>query len=363
MLIQTPWMARMVPHQQRLEVLMAGVVRWGSDVGSWSAPRMARSFHEALGVSFASANPQKYVDALLYGLTLARGAKVTSFDLPPDAAAVSFAICDQVTNEVHKVPQKRQTTTLAKSRATPKKGGASGGTIPMQVDYGNIGAGGGDTGGGTKAPESTGEVAHEEDEEMTHKRPSYRNARWLRKRPGAARWTQKMCRLLEGWIGSDEDGLEHHLGSMIEELWQVLLGCDKSRKDALKSRIKEHEKKRKAKERKQRKKEKKRHKKSMKSKRHQKWSSRGSSSGSSFSDNGSSGSGSSPSSMDDSSSSSGRSSKSRKSAAPQRPSNQPEFKWIDGKRHFKSRKTGDWVNCEGPPQKRLPGLWRPPLVV
>ena len=206
MLIQTPWMAHMVPHQHRLEVLMAGVAGWGLDVGSWSAPRMARSFHEALGISFASADPKKYVDVLLHAVTPAWGAEVTSFDLLPDAAAMSFAICDQVTQEVHKVPQKRQTTTPAKSRSTPKKGGASGGTIPMQVDNGNIGAGGGDAGGGTEAVEGAGDVAHEEDEEMTHKRPSYSNARWLRKRPGAPRWTQKMCRLLEGWMESDEDG-------------------------------------------------------------------------------------------------------------------------------------------------------------
>ena len=279
---------------------------------------MARSFHEALGISFASADPQKYVDILLYGLTLAWGAEVTSFDLPPDAAAVSFAICDQATQEVHKVPQKRQTTTPAKSRSTPKKGGPSGGLIPMQVDDGNIGAGGGDAGGGegTEAVEGAGDVAQEEDEEMTHKRPSCRLARWLRKRPGAPRWTQKICRLLEGWMESDEDGSEHDLGSMIEELWQVLLDCDKSGKVALKSRIKEHKKKRKAKERKRRQKEKKKHKKSTKSKRHKKWSSRGSSSGSSSSDSGSSGSDSSSSSTDDSSSSSGQSSKSRKSAAP-----------------------------------------------
>ena len=147
----------------------------GVRCGIMVAPRMARSFHEALGISFASADPQKYVDVLLYGLTLAWGAEVTSFDLPPDAAAVSFAICDQVTQEVQKVPQKRQTTTLAEPRSTPKKGGASGGSIPMQVDDGNIGAGGGDAGGGTEAVEGAGDVAQEEDEEMTHKRPSYRN--------------------------------------------------------------------------------------------------------------------------------------------------------------------------------------------
>ena len=60
---------------------------------------MARAYHEALGVSFQSADPQKYLDALLYGLTLARGTEITSFNLTPDAAAVSFAICDPLSKE------------------------------------------------------------------------------------------------------------------------------------------------------------------------------------------------------------------------------------------------------------------------
>ena len=50
LLIQTPRMARMVPHQHRLDVLMAGVAGWGSEVGLRSAPKMAQLYHEALGV-------------------------------------------------------------------------------------------------------------------------------------------------------------------------------------------------------------------------------------------------------------------------------------------------------------------------
>ena len=98
-LIQTPWMARMVPLQHRTEVLMARVAGWGPHGGAWSPAHMARAFHEALGVSFQSADPQKYLDALLYGLTLAWGTEVTSFNLILDAAAISFAICDMVSKE------------------------------------------------------------------------------------------------------------------------------------------------------------------------------------------------------------------------------------------------------------------------
>ena len=51
-LLQTPWMARMVPLQHRLEVLMSGVAGWGPRATQWSPTQLARSFHEALGVSF-----------------------------------------------------------------------------------------------------------------------------------------------------------------------------------------------------------------------------------------------------------------------------------------------------------------------
>ena len=49
-------------------------------------------------------------------------------------------------------------------------------------------------------------AAEEEDTQaaMAHKQPSYKNARWLRKRPGAPRWTRKLCRLLEGLMEADE---------------------------------------------------------------------------------------------------------------------------------------------------------------
>ena len=56
LLRQTPWMALMVPHQHRLEVLMLGVINCGTEVGPWLAPKMARSCHEALWVSFSSAD-------------------------------------------------------------------------------------------------------------------------------------------------------------------------------------------------------------------------------------------------------------------------------------------------------------------
>ena len=60
-----------VGDPRECRVLMAGVAGWGPDGGAWSPAHMARAYHEALGVPFHSADPQKYLDALLYGLNLA----------------------------------------------------------------------------------------------------------------------------------------------------------------------------------------------------------------------------------------------------------------------------------------------------
>ena len=298
-LLQTPWMARMVPLQHRTEVLMVGVAGWAPEGGAWSPAHMARAFHEALGVSFQSTDPQKYLDALLYGLTLAGGTEVTSFNLPQEAAAVSFAICDMVSKEPAKSGTRKYVGSQAGTKSTPKKQPPSDKKHGMAINgetRRREGRAGGDAGDGAEEEESIRP-------EMTHKEPSYKNPRWLRKRPGAPRWTQKLCRLLEDLMEADETEEETDVGAIVYEVWKILLDCDKSGKDALKSKIKEHKKKQKHKEKKQRKKERRKEKKGRKSSKRGKGrrgsptsTSSSSDSSSSDSDSGSSSSGSSSSS-------------------------------------------------------------------
>ena len=113
-------------------------------------------------------------------------------------------------------------------------------------------------GGSTKVGCTAGTGAEEDEEvrpEMTHKEPSYKNAPWLRKRPGPPGLTQKIRRLLEDLMEADETEAETDMGAVVHDLWRILLDCDKSGKDTLKTKIKEHKKKQKHKEKKQRKKE------------------------------------------------------------------------------------------------------------
>ena len=66
-------------------------------------------------------------------------------------------------------------------------------------------------------------------------------------------------------MDADETEAETDVGAVVHELWKILLDCDKSRKDALKSKIREHKKKQKHKEKKQRKKKRRNEKKGRKS--------------------------------------------------------------------------------------------------
>ena len=77
------------------------------------------------------------------------------------------------------------------------------------------------TGGNAHTRGATGDGAEDEGEsrpELTHKEPSYKNARWLRKRPGAPRWTQKICRLLEGLMEVDEVAEEVDMGEVVDDV-------------------------------------------------------------------------------------------------------------------------------------------------
>ena len=274
---------------------------------------------------------------LLYGLTLAWGTEVTSFHVAPEAAAVSFAICDVMTREPTRAANKRYAGTQPGARSTPKK-------QPPEEKFHNMAVDHEATGGDAQARGASGDGAEDEEgehrPELTHKEPSYKNARWLRKRPGAPRWTQKICRLLEGLMEADEIAEDVDMGTVVDDLWGILLDRDKAGKDALKTKIKEHKKRQKQKEKKQRKKERRKEKKGRKASKHKKGRRGSTDSTSSSSSTDSSSDSDSHSSSSGSSGSSRKSSRGQKDKGGQRSANQPEFKWIDGKRHFKSKKSG-----------------------
>ena len=58
----------------------------------------------------------------------------------------------------------------------------------------------------------------------SHKRADMRTTKIIRKRPGAPRRSQKLCRVLRGWLADEqEDGPQ--LVDMVQEIWKVILDC------------------------------------------------------------------------------------------------------------------------------------------
>ena len=151
---------------------MAG---WSPQGGFWGPSNMVRAFHEAVGVSFLSTDPQKCMDALLYGLTMSWDTKVTSFNLNPDAAAVSFPICNVVSKEPTGLEGRKYASATKGSRMTPKKQAVAERGLGMAIDDKQKG----DHGNAGTATCTGSGVAGDDDEgqqEMTHKEPNYKNA-------------------------------------------------------------------------------------------------------------------------------------------------------------------------------------------
>ena len=170
-------------------------------------------------------------------LTLAWGTEITSFNLRPDAAAVTFAICDLVSRELPRPGCQKYAGAQSGTRSTPKNLPPTEKCQGMAVDEET-------KGGNTQVGGTAGVRAGEEKEirpETMHAQPSYKNARWLIKMPRVARWTQILCRMRRAsWIRMRRTPRQT-LGQ-----WCVIserfCQCDKSGQDALKTKIKEHEK-------------------------------------------------------------------------------------------------------------------------
>ena len=188
-------------------------------------------------------------------------------------------------------------------------------------------------------------------EVVNHAKVLSKNMKMLRKRPGAPKYVRHFVRLISELAEGHDGAVE--FGPVEVKIWEVLVKCDEKGKKHLKDeekirRSKEKEHKKKEKRRARKKGEKERKSKKKKSSKLGKWSD---SSSDSLSTSDSSSSSSSDDSSDMDSSSSGDR-KDRRGGGVERRSrpSQFEFRWINGKKHFRMR-NGQWQDCSGPPSK------------
>ena len=184
----------------------------------------------------------------------------------------------------------------------------------------------------------------EEEEERPYEVLNLENARKIRKRPGAPKWTVRLSKALRDYLQQPERAEEHSLANAI---WEVMRKMDRQGSAYLKEEWKKKHKKEKKRRRKERKKAKKAGHKSKKGK-GRKSRDTESSSGSS-SDSGTSSDSSS------SSQSSGRSGR-RKATQPASAGRKGkvEIRVVDGRREFWSKKSQRWIDCTNPPEVPCP---------
>ena len=171
---------------------------------------------------------------------------------------------------------------------------------------------------------------------------SKKNMKMLRKRPGAPTYVRHFVRLISE-LAEEHDGAVE-FGPVEVKIWEVLLKCDEKGKKHLKDeekirRSKEKERKKKEKRQARKKSEMERKSNKKKSSRSGKWSD--SSTDSSSTLDSSSGSSSDDSSDTDSSSCGDRKDKRGGGAERRSRPSQFEFRWINGKKHFRMR-NGQW---------------------
>ena len=307
-----------IPAEHRATILLAGSATWTSS-NRVNTTSLARIFFDQLEVTMVNSSFSYYRDALLFGMMLNWGLEVQSFDLTTEQSAAAFALAQRLA--VRPPPSATQT--------------------PMATD------------GGHKFTEA-GQQTPDKSQKVRYDVLTIKNAKTIRKRIGATRWTQKLAKALEHYLKAQRESPEEEytlgqpalemqvqIGEEIAaDVWSIILDCDDPGKKALKS-VDKHKKK---KEKLKREHHKKGKGKSRGSRRH-------------LPDSSGSEEDSSTSSSDSSSSSSSgetprkgtsRSASASSSWSPAKPT----MVNIDGKEHFRGKTSNNLIDCSRPPQTK-----------
>ena len=338
------WRAAEVPTESRHGVLDAGVRFW-TKTARLNTSKLALLFNRTLNVCLVCKNFMAYRDAFLFGLSLAWGIEVPDLELAQPQSEAAFELCASLQD-------------LERAAAGGHHHGGHVGTIDAGPSAGTQ-PGKVPAGGGIGADDEDGK--EERGERDKWNRLTTRAVRSMRRRAGAPRWTIKLCKALESQLREDEEMGAEGPPPLAAKVWKILLDCDVTGADDLKAKMKEKRRKEKKKARRQRKKDRKRKGKGR----------AGKDNSSDSEDSSTSGSGTTSSS---SSSSSGRS-RGRRRRSPQRSTARhagssiagrkegeiwrgtgsaanTEFTLLNGRRHFKSKRTGAWEDCTDPPKTK-----------
>ena len=350
-LLKHPDKSEDIPEEHRSNVLTAGYNVWINS-SHLTTTRGAVLFKQMLNVLMVSSTFQYYKDCFLFALSVSWDVDVQRFDLTPDQSQAAFAYVDIM----------RQAQRVSPLRDGPWRG-------KRWASAGNNAGDGAQR--ETQAGKHEGPTEGARYGEQTYADDKYAlspgHLKDLRKRAGACRLTQKLCRVLESYLrhlpeaaseavraaghdggadasmlGSEGDPLLHW--ELALAIWETILKCDDDAKSVHKDKARNAKKK----EKKARCKGKSKGKRSHSTR----------ASGSMYCDSSSSDYGSTTSSSSSSSSGGRRSGRGtvkdisnydklfeESKDAP----GAPPFIYVKGVPHFRSKTTGDLVNAGKPP--------------
>ena len=358
MLLDTPGLAEEVHVESRSAVLVCGFT-CRSTSATLTTTRCAVLFRRLLGVSMVSSAFVTYRDAFLFALSVHWDVDVARYDLSPEQSQAAFALVDLLAADLTYGRGRTGASQGSDAASTP---GAAVPDQPSQTDDDRAeGAGHGSARHG-----SAGDAMEVlEKYAMTKK-----NIRSVRKQAGASCWAIRLGRIPEGILihlrEADADGAPMELdggrsqcatepasqGARLEialDIWSVILRTEVGAQALLKDKYREAKARQKRKAKRADKRERKgkgRGRTGRKGTRS--YSSSESSSGSSDVSDSSSDAASRPARKPSSSSASPDYQRVFESA--QHAPRAPAFVWIKGELHFRSRNSGDLVNCVRQPK-------------
>ena len=207
-LVAHPTLAAEIPVEYCSTDLLSGTAAWTTST-KLNTTSLSRIFFEQLGVTTVNSSFVYYRDAFLFGMMLTWGLEIQSFDLSREQSAASFALLQR----------------LSSTKPPPRP-------EPMARVIG---------------PQDGTDFAEHPPWKPRYDKFMAKNSKRLRKRTGATRWTQKICKALERYLrGMQEvpdDGygpahpaleMQVQLGSgLAEDIWAVVLDCDDPGRRAL----------------------------------------------------------------------------------------------------------------------------------
>ena len=230
-----------VPLERRGTVLDVGINSWVR-TARLNTSKLAVIFHRGLGVCLVCKNLLARTDAFLYGLALAWGIAVPNVQLSQPQSEAAFELSASLQE------------------------------LERRVGQGLHGAGGNSC-GSAAGPSGTQPACGPGDNEGHSDKASDKvkwniltasAARSMRRRPGATRWTIKLCMVLEQELKNHAAESEAEPSALARKVWKIVLDCDMTGAGELKDGARERRRKERKREKRQRRKE---HKRRGKSKR------------------------------------------------------------------------------------------------